>query len=176
MWERNAADDTFGFGVVFSDETLGGIEHADRVVHERMQREFARWDDIDVHFRGQVVTSGGHGFAAMSRKRLLEILQERCAELDVDRALPAPAPDVDELAADARPGGGRGRPQLGRPGPVRRHLPHRPSTPADCKYMWLGTDKVFDAFKFYIRDDAARRHADPRLPVRRHRLARSSSR
>ena len=67
VWERNAADDTFGFGVVFSDETLGGIEHADPVIHHAMSREFARWDDIDIHFKGQVITSGGHGFAAMSR-------------------------------------------------------------------------------------------------------------
>ncbi len=58
MWERNAADDTFGFGVVFSDETLGGIEHADPAIHAAMEAEFARWDDIDVHYRGQVVTSG----------------------------------------------------------------------------------------------------------------------
>jgi len=71
VWERNAADDTFGFGVVFSDETLGGIEHADEQVYGQMQREFARWDDIDVHFRDEVLTSGGHGFAAMSRRRLL---------------------------------------------------------------------------------------------------------
>jgi anthraniloyl-CoA monooxygenase len=70
VWERNAADDTFGFGVVFSDETLGGIEHADPAVYAAMEREFAVWDDIDVHFKGEVVTSGGHGFAAMSRRRL----------------------------------------------------------------------------------------------------------
>jgi len=72
IWERNAADDTFGFGVVFSDETLGGIEHADPAIHAAMAAEFAVWDDIDVHFRGEVITSGGHGFAAMSRRRLLE--------------------------------------------------------------------------------------------------------
>ena len=59
VWERNAADDTFGFGVVFSDETLGGIEHADPEIFARMSREFARWDDIDVHFRDTVFTSGG---------------------------------------------------------------------------------------------------------------------
>src|SRR5918995_7036650 len=75
VWERNAPDDTFGFGVVFSDETLGGIEHADPVVFAQMQRHFARWDDIDVHHRGTATTSGGHGFAAMSRKELLGILQ-----------------------------------------------------------------------------------------------------
>ena len=81
IWERNAADDTFGFGVVFSDETLGGIEHADLEIFQAMAHEFARWDDIDVHFRGTTFTSGGHGFAAMSRKRLLAILQARCAAL-----------------------------------------------------------------------------------------------
>src|ERR671910_1887716 len=80
VWERNAADDTFGFGVVFSDETLGGIEHADATIHAAMQREFARWDDIDVHFRGQVVTSGGHGFAAMRPRPVLEGLQDRRAD------------------------------------------------------------------------------------------------
>ena len=58
VWERNAADDTFGFGVVFSDETLGGIEHADIEVFAAMRREFARWDDIDVHFRGTTLHLG----------------------------------------------------------------------------------------------------------------------
>ena len=69
VWERNAADDTFGFGVVFSDETLGGIEHGDPAIHDAMAHTFARWDDIDVHYRNEVITSGGHGFAAMSRRR-----------------------------------------------------------------------------------------------------------
>ena len=59
VWERNAAGDTFGFGVVLSDETLGGIEQADAAVYQEMERGFARWDDIDIHYRGQVVTSGG---------------------------------------------------------------------------------------------------------------------
>src|SRR5260370_20864713 len=83
VWERNAADDTFGFGVVFSDETLGGIEQADAAFFERLSRDFAVWDDIDVHYRGEVITSGGHGFAAISRQRLLAILRERCEEFGV---------------------------------------------------------------------------------------------
>src|SRR5690554_6058549 len=94
VWERNAADDTFGFGVVFSDETLGGIEHADPEIHAAMQREFARWDDIDIHYTPggnrshtppppEVLTSGGHGFAALSRQLLLKILQHRCDALGV---------------------------------------------------------------------------------------------
>src|SRR3712207_5882319 len=95
VWERNAADDTFGVGVVFSDETLGGIEHADAEIHRRMEREFARWDDIDVHFRGEVITSGGHGFAALGRRRLLEILHERCADLGVVVHFRTEAPDTE---------------------------------------------------------------------------------
>jgi anthraniloyl-CoA monooxygenase len=149
VWERNAPDDTFGFGVVFSDETLGGIENADPAIYQAMEREFARWDDIDVHYRGQVITSGGHGFAAMNRQRLLEILQRRCAELGIRIHFRAEAPDPAALAAGydlvvAADGansavrsrwGDSFRPDL----EVRR-----------CKYMWLGTDLVFDAFKFYI--------------------------
>ena len=149
VWERNAADDTFGFGVVFSDETLGGIEHADAAIHAAMQREFAVWDDIDVHFKGEVVTSGGHGFAAMSRRRLLEILQERCAALGVTVHFRTEAPDVDQLAAThdlvvACDG-------LNSAVRARYKDTFRPTLEArDCKYIWLGTDKVFDAFKFYI--------------------------
>ena len=151
VWERNAPDDTFGFGVVFSDETLGGIEHADPVVFAQMQREFATWDDIDVHFKGEVVTSGGHGFAAMSRRRLLEILQERCRDLGVDLRFRTPAPDVDELAASydlvvACDG-------LNSAVRARYADTFRPTLDVrDCRYMWLGTDKVFDAFTFHVRE------------------------
>jgi anthraniloyl-CoA monooxygenase len=149
VWERNAADDTFGFGVVFSDETLGGIEHADEWIYARMEREFARWDDIDVHYQGQVLTSGGHGFAAMSRQRLLQILQQRCANLGVKVHFQTPAPDTESLmatcdlviAADGLNSAIR----------TRYAATFRPALEARrCRYMWLGTDKVFDAFKFYI--------------------------
>src|SRR4029077_15075070 len=68
VWEKNAADDTFGFGVVFSDETLGGMEQADGDSYGRLSRDFAVWDEIDVPFHGCVLTSGGHGFAAISRQ------------------------------------------------------------------------------------------------------------
>jgi anthraniloyl-CoA monooxygenase len=154
VWERNAADDTFGFGVVFSDETLGGIEHADPAIHAAMEAEFARWDDIDVHHRGEVVTSGGHGFAAMSRRRLLELLHARCAELGVTVRFETAAPDVEELSANH---------DLvvtadGLNSAVRRRYAadFRPTLDVrDCKYMWLGTDLVFDAFKFYIASTPA---------------------
>jgi anthraniloyl-CoA monooxygenase len=98
VWERNAPGDAFGFGVVLSDETLGGIEHADPAVHRALAARFARWDDIDVHVAGQVFTSGGHGFAATSRRRLLGILQDRCRELGVELRFSTEAPPAAELA------------------------------------------------------------------------------
>ncbi|WP_027944546.1 bifunctional salicylyl-CoA 5-hydroxylase/oxidoreductase [Amycolatopsis taiwanensis] len=149
VWERNAPDDTFGFGVVFSDETLGGIEHADPEIYRRMAECFAQWDDIDIHFRDTVHTSGGHSFAAMSRKKLLLILQDRCRALGVRMHFRTLAPDIEHLSAnhdlvlvsDGANSEVRARyaEDFGT-GIERRH----------SKYMWLGTDLVFDAFKFYI--------------------------
>ena len=154
VWERNAADDTFGFGVVFSDETLGGIEHADVEIFHAMRREFARWDDIDVHFRGTTFTSGGHGFAAMSRKRLLAILQGRCAELGVRILFRTEAPDAAALAAEAdlviAADGMNSATRARFAGTFAPDLERR-----RCRYIWLGTDLVFDAFKFYILDTPA---------------------
>ncbi len=151
VWERDAPDDTFGFGVVLSDETLGGIEHADTVIYAKMAERFARWDDIDVHFRGTVTTTGGQGFAAMSRQGLLQILRERCAELGVQLRYRTVAPDADELrrghdlvvAADGANSATRTKfADVFQPSLEPRH----------SKYMWLGTDLVFEAFKFYIRE------------------------
>src|SRR3954447_24037119 len=149
VWERNAPDDTFGFGVVFSDETLGGIEHADPVIHARMAERFARWDDIDVHFRGTLTTVGGQGFAAMSRQDLLRILQERCLELGVRVDFRSEAPDVDALArehdlviaADGANSAVRTKHAdvFGPTVDLRRN-----------KYMWLGTDRAFEAFVFAV--------------------------
>ena len=151
VWERNAADDTFGFGVVFSDETLGGIEHADTEVYRRMAGSFARWDDIDVHVRDTTVTSGGQGFAALDRRLLLRILADRCRALGVDLRFRTQAPDAEELtaaydlvvAADGVNSAIRAR-----------HAAHFGSTleRRRNRYMWLGTDRVFEAFTFVIRE------------------------
>ncbi|GAA3315816.1 bifunctional salicylyl-CoA 5-hydroxylase/oxidoreductase [Arthrobacter ramosus] len=151
LWERNAATDTFGFGVVFSDETLGGIGNADPVVAEYMSRRFARWSDIDIHFRRETVTVGGQGFAAMSRKELLELLQRRCIELRVDVRFSTIAPAIEELednydlvlAAD------------GVNSQIRAKYADsfRPDLdPRTNKFMWLGTDQVFEAFKFFVKE------------------------
>ncbi|WP_299051283.1 bifunctional salicylyl-CoA 5-hydroxylase/oxidoreductase [uncultured Nocardioides sp.] len=150
VWERNAPDDTFGFGVVFSDETLGSIEGADTVVHEQMERAFARWTDIDTDVDGTTFTVGGQGFAAMGRKDLLRVLQERVADLGVTVHYRTEAPDVDELrasydlvlACDGANSAVRGR-YADAFGPT---LDRRQN-----KYIWFGTDLVFEAFQFVVK-------------------------
>lgn len=151
VWERNAPDDTFGFGVVFSDQTLGGIENADTEFAAAMAERFARWTDIDIHYRGQGHTVGGQGFAAMSRKELLALLQDRVRALGVTVRFTSRAPDAGELrathdlvvAADGVRSGTREKyAGVFRPNLDRRH----------GKYMWLGTDRVFEAFQFFIKD------------------------
>ena len=82
--ERNRPYDTFGWGVVFSDQTLGNLMNADEPTAREILRSFNHWDDIDVFFKGSKVTSGGHGFCGIGRKHLLNILQHRCEELGVD--------------------------------------------------------------------------------------------
>ncbi|MEU0289150.1 bifunctional salicylyl-CoA 5-hydroxylase/oxidoreductase [Streptomyces sp. NPDC006147] len=151
VWERNAPDDTFGFGVVLSDETLGGIEHADPEVYTALQAEFVRWDDIDIVHRGTRHTSGGHGFAALGRRRLLEILHDRCRDLGVELRFRAEAPDPARLAethdlviaADGVHSTTRAafadvfRPTV---------TSHR------CRYIWLAADFALDAFRFEIAE------------------------
>lgn len=151
VWERNAPDDTFGFGVVLSDETLGGIEHADPVVYAALQAEFVRWDDIDIVHRGVRHTSGGHGFAALGRRRLLEILHERCRSLGVGLRFTTEAPPVDELMAEYDlVVAADGVHSLTRAAHAEVFGPsveeHR------CRYIWLAADFAFDAFRFEIAE------------------------
>ncbi len=151
VWERNAPDDTFGFGVVLSDETLGGIEHADPVVYAALSDEFVRWDDIDIVHRGVRHTCGGHGFAALGRRRLLEILHERCRALGVDLRFRTRAPHPSRLAeshdlviaAD-------GVHSASREAYAHEFRPtvedHR------CRYIWLAADFALDAFRFDVAE------------------------
>ena len=83
VFERNAPGVTFGWGVVFSDQTVENLTASDPKSAEIIAREFAHWDDIDVHIKGETITSGGHGFIGIGRKRLLEILQQRARALSV---------------------------------------------------------------------------------------------
>ena len=154
VWERNAPDDTFGFGVVFSDETLGGIEHADPAIYARDGSASSPAGTTSTCTSAATrITVGGHGFAAMSRKRLLRDPAGALRRARRRRRTSAPRrPDVDELARDydlVVAADGR---------QLRRSAPSTPTSSARrldarrCKYMWLGTDQVFDAFKFYIRE------------------------
>ncbi|MFF7558385.1 bifunctional salicylyl-CoA 5-hydroxylase/oxidoreductase [Streptomyces pseudovenezuelae] len=149
VWERNAPDDTFGFGVVLSDETLGGIEHADPEVYAALCEDFVRWDDIDIVHRGLRHTSGGHGFAALGRRRLLAILHTRCRALGVDLRFGTEAPAdlarTHDLVVAADGVNSTTRQRLGHV--FRPHV-----TPHHCRYIWLAADFPFDAFRFEIAE------------------------
>ncbi|MYT20902.1 bifunctional salicylyl-CoA 5-hydroxylase/oxidoreductase [Streptomyces sp. SID7760] len=151
VWERNAPEDTFGFGVVLSDETLGGIERADTVVYAALGAEFVRWDDIDIVHRGRLLTSGGHGFSALGRRRLLEILHERCAGLGVELRFRTPAPAAAALAASydlvVAADGVHSATRQGGAAHFRPTL-----TSGRCRYIWLAADFAFDAFRFEIAE------------------------
>ncbi|MEV5609474.1 bifunctional salicylyl-CoA 5-hydroxylase/oxidoreductase [Streptomyces sp. NPDC052225] len=151
VWERNAPHDTFGFGVVLSDETLGGIEHADPVVYASLRDEFVRWDDIDIVHRGARHTSGGHGFAALGRRRLLEILQGRCRQLGVDLRFRTEAPPAAELSAAydlvIAADGVRSRTRETYADAFRPHIEEHRN-----RYIWLAADFAFDAFRFEIAE------------------------
>ena len=149
--ERNRSDDTFGFGVVFSDATLEHFAQADRETHDEIGRAFAHWDDIDIHWRGTVVTSTGHGFAGLSRQLLLDILQRRCESLGVRLSYEtevrdlAPYRDADLiLAADGVNSAIRARyaEHFG------RQIEWRPN-----RFVWLGTTCPFPAFTFMFKED-----------------------
>ncbi|MDJ1130702.1 bifunctional salicylyl-CoA 5-hydroxylase/oxidoreductase [Streptomyces iconiensis] len=149
--ERNAPDDTFGFGVVLSDETLGGIENADPEVYATLNSRMVRWDDIDVVHRGRTLTSTGHGFAALSRRTLLAVLHARCRELGVTLSFRTPAPPAAELARThdlviAADGAGSAT-RTAHAGVFRPSVAtHR------CRYIWLAADFALDAFRFEIAE------------------------
>ena len=147
VFERNRADDTFGWGVVFSDQTVETLLANDPISGETIAREFAHWDDIDVHIHGHCTRSSGHGFIGIGRKRLLEILQARARDLGVVLHFEHEAsPDLDDwqaydlvIAADGANSRIRDRyaEHFGVDIDVRRN-----------RFFWFGTHKVFEAFTF----------------------------
>jgi len=150
VYERNRPDDTFGFGVVFSDQTLDAFKAYDSVTYERIRRRFAYWGDVDVAYKGRVMRSGGNGFCGCSRVALLNILQDRGRELGVEMRFQREVEDLDEfpdsdlvVVAD------------GIASKIRtRHAEHfqpnvdlRPN-----KFTWLGSTRPLDAFKYFFRE------------------------
>ena len=150
--ERNGPGDTFGFGVVFSDATMTNLAAADAESHAEITNSFSHWDDIEVHWKGAVVRSTGHGFAGLGRRRLLTILEQRALALGVELIHGTEITDVPALAASVDL-------LLGADGltsSVRTafashfgpEIDHRPN-----RFVWLGTTFPFGAFTFYFREN-----------------------
>ena len=144
--ERNKPYDTFGWGVVFSDATMDNMRQWDGPTAESIEQAFNHWDDIELHFKGQVIRSGGHGFVGIGRKKLLNILQERCEQLGVKLVFEAEVdsdldfPDADlVIACDGINSRIRSRYEA----VVRPDIVVRPN-----RFIWLGTHKLYDAFTF----------------------------
>jgi len=154
VFERNRPDDTFGWGVVLSDETLDNLQRNDPVSAAAIREHFAYWDDIAVHYRGTKTVSSGHGFCGIGRRQLLLLLQERARELGVelrfeteidDPAICAEAFDL-VVASD------------GLNSRVRKTYAEAFKPDVDirrCKFVWLGTKQKFDdAFTFIFEETA----------------------
>src|SRR3712207_8306032 len=102
VFERNAPGVTFGWGVVFSDLTVENLTANDPQSAKIIADEFAHWEDIDIHLRGTTISSSGHGFIGIGRKRLLEILQSRARELGVRLSFEAESDPADPKWRDYR--------------------------------------------------------------------------
>ncbi len=150
VYERNKADDTFGFGVVFSDETLSGFIDYDQGTYADIVESFAYWDDIDIVYGDEVVTSSGHGFCGMSRKRLLQIFQKHCLAAGVKIEYEADITSLDQfgdsdliLASD------------GINSFIRDEFADHFKPSLDWrknKFVWLGSTLPLDAFTFIFRE------------------------
>jgi anthraniloyl-CoA monooxygenase len=146
VYERNRPFDTFGWGVVFSDATLGNLRDADAPTHNAIVASFAHWDDIAIYFGGQRIVSGGHGFCGISRKQLLGILQERAAAVGVDLHFETEVGDLAALGpADliVASDGINSRIRTARADVFTPSLDRR-----KCRFVWLGTTLPLDAFTF----------------------------
>ena len=148
LLERNRPDDTFGWGVVLSDETLTNLRENDPKSADAIHAHFAYWDDISVIHKGVNTVSTGHGFCGIGRMRLLLLLQERARELGVDLQFETDVTDIDALCKEydlvVAADGINSR--------VRSHFAEHFKPEIDtraCKFVWLGTHAKFDnAFTF----------------------------
>jgi anthraniloyl-CoA monooxygenase len=147
IFERNRPLDTFGWGVVFSDATLENLREADEPTHRSIVDAFAHWDDIEINFEGRKIRSGGHGFSGISRKKLLEILQQRAAEVGVALRFEHEVDDIANLRArcDLLVGtdGINSKVRGAFSGAFVPSLDRR-----RCRFVWLGTTLPLDAFTF----------------------------
>ena len=147
--ERNRADDTFGWGVVFSDETLGNFEEADPESFAEITKRFIYWKDMDTYYGDTCVRTTGHGFCGFPRKVLLEVLQDRARQVGVNLHFET---DIEDLTAFAdcdlivASDGINSFIREQHKNEFRPHLDWR-----KCKFSWLGTTKPLDAFTFIFK-------------------------
>ncbi len=149
--ERNRADDTFGFGVVFSDATLVEVAEADPPTLRAIEERFHHWNDIHIHYQGRRLESTGHGFAGISRRELLLLLHRRCREVGValhfERDVQDPSSHLDaDLVVGAD----------GINSTARDHFADAFQPTIDLRpnrFVWLGTTRPFDAFTFHFREN-----------------------
>jgi anthraniloyl-CoA monooxygenase len=149
--ERNRADDTFGFGVVFSDQTLDIFEAADRPSYEAIRANFAYWDDIAIHFKDTVHRIGGNGFCGCSRRTLLMLLQERARKLGVKLLFQQEVGDEAALARDydlvVAADGINSRIREAHAEHFGPETDLRPN-----RFAWMGSTRPFDAFTFFFKE------------------------
>lgn len=151
--ERNRASDTFGWGVVLSDQTVDNLRAADPESGAAIGAALHHWDDIDVHFRGQTVRSSGHGFSGIGRQRLLALLQERCLELGVRVEFQQEVDDVEALARQHEADIVIAADGLNSRTRSRWSETYQPDTDVRvCRFVWLGTLQHFDAFTFAFEE------------------------
>ena len=151
LLDRNPSDATYGWGIVFSEQTLASFEKADPASYHDITSQFVKWDAIDVHYRGQVVRSGGHVFAGISRRQFLNILQKHCQTAGVHLQYGTEARDLSQYPEYDLILGADGFTSL-----VRRTYEHifEPSLAVEAaKYIWLGTRNVFEAFTFLFQEN-----------------------
>jgi anthraniloyl-CoA monooxygenase len=147
--ERNRPFDTFGWGVVLSDQTLSNLKAADPESAKLIGDAFNHWDDIEVFFKGTSIRSTGHGFCGIGRKHLLNILQERCQQLGVELVFETDVQDDQALAAQY--GADMVIASDGLNSRIRTRYAQSYQPDIDtrrCRFVWLGTKKTFDAFTF----------------------------
>ncbi|HLH60259.1 MAG TPA: FAD-dependent monooxygenase [Ktedonobacteraceae bacterium] len=149
--ERNPAEVTYGWGVVFSDRTLASFQRADYKTYEQIRDHFVIWNDIDTRYRGETIRCGGHVIASISRKLLLNILQRRCAELGISLTFGREIFGLSELGAYDLLIAADGINSI-----VRKAYESifKPSIElGKARYIWLGANKVLDAFTFIFREN-----------------------
>ena len=147
--ERNRPFDTFGWGVVLSDQTLANLQAADAASARLIGQAFNHWDDVEVFFKGTALRSGGHGFCGIGRKKLLNILQDRCQQLGVDLVFETDVGDDQAMAAQYSADLVIASDGLNSSIRHRYAASYQPDVELRaCRFVWLGTHKKFDAFTF----------------------------